>query len=166
MKFFGVSILARRVTGDFRIRQRKLRRIVSIHARRVTGDYGIDTFEDFKIVSIHARRVTGDRIDSRRNGKRTSFNSRPSCDGRQRRFPEVLCCRVSIHARRVTGDHWEPIIEVVGQVSIHARRVTGDWHLWRYNRYGMVSIHARRVTGDESSDTWQQLAQFQFTPVV
>ena len=55
---------------------------VSIHARRVTGDsqtyHGVAT----DIVSIHARRVTGDANATSRATSGDSFNSRPSCDGR------------------------------------------------------------------------------------
>ena len=60
-----------------------------------------------------------------------SFNSRPSCDGRQLPGPMLHAMRVSIHARLATGDYRVQALLPRLRVSIHARLATGDLHLFR-----------------------------------
>ena len=58
-----------------------------------------------KTVSIHARLATGDCTPRRPKSSVRSFNSRPSCDGRQAAHrADARDAEVSIHARLTTGD--------------------------------------------------------------
>ena len=107
----------------------------------------------------------------------SSFNSRPSCDGR----PDVPGVpggrrRVSIHARRATGDSLRAMASTASRcfnsrpscdgrlgplrrrvdlpvVSIHARHATGDLPLAAMVPViTNVSIHARHATGDPNGE--------------
>ena len=81
----------------------RLRFWVSIHARLATGDATVRASFDnarFQFTPV-LRRATQEP----RNGVHdTSFNSRPSCDGRLRAVGVGLGVVVSIHARLATGD--------------------------------------------------------------
>ena len=101
-----VSIHARLATGDRRrSAQRRRAHGVSIHARLATGDHGRVRQGQVDAVSIHARLATGDSRSDHTGSPKGSFNSRPSCDGRQGRgVPDAPVCLVSIHARLATGD--------------------------------------------------------------
>ena len=146
---------------------------------------GADTPFQFTPV---VRRATRKR--PRRAAGTRRFNSRPSCDGRQRRREsDGLTQDVSIHARRATGDlsacgarldplrfnsrpscdgrHRRSHLQSRRQVSIHARRATGDRIDTVFSDNEKVSIHARRATGDTPGGGARgHMRKFQFTPVV
>ena len=168
-----VSIHARHATGDRGHAVLRRIRQVSIHARHATGDIGASTMFAIIAVSIHARHATGDERACRRrrrppgfqftpvmrratrtrpcrSGRRTGFNSRPSCDGRLRGGVFLsLFVFVSIHARHATGDLAHIGYSFAYIVSIHARHATGDLPTGKAQRVVHVSIHARHATGDQ-----------------
>ena len=161
---------------------------VSIHARLATGDilhYATLDNERFQFTPV-LRRATA---RGNRHRYLCGFNSRPSCDGRQKRlsvdvrvfvfqFTPVLRRataaestqttppEVSIHARLATGDD---IVVKVGDgddVSIHARLATGDGLAVERAVRRLVSIHARLATGDIAFHVAAGSSKFQFTPVL
>ena len=164
----GVSIHARRATGDCCAFLRLRSWSVSIHARRATGDSSVMRILSMRHVSIHARRATGDARLRWPRPLQLRFNSRPSCDGRLLFGNHLAVFNiVSIHARRATGDETHLFARVLIDVSIHARRATGDICIVLLSVSVRVSIHARRATGDlVMANRANQLKAFQFTPVV
>ena len=155
--------------GDTALAPAPLRHFVSIHAPRVRGDLQVLPSCLLDCVSIHAPRVRGDR-SSGSAARHSSFNSRPSCEGRRRIGADranvfgfnsrpscegrpifaslTVTARVSIHAPRVRGDSRRERGARCAAVSIHAPRVRGDRRVPRGRELKRVSIHAPRVRGD------------------
>ena len=133
--------------GRLLIMDQTMRHIVSIHAPRARGDLApkfvlmVALFQFTPLV----RGATAARLFGCRS---LSFNSRPSCEGRQ--FSSILFFPmfVSIHAPRARGDPRSAIGIIHNMVSIHAPRARGDWLERDDPVHYDVSIHAPRARGD------------------
>ena len=96
----------------------------------------------------------------------TSFNSRPSCDGRPFVMVTPESETVSIHARLATGDYWQSVRYALHkfQFTPVLRRATLDG----VNDPSSLSFNSRPSCDGRhwSAMSYTAIIQFQFTPVL
>ncbi len=122
---------------------------VSIHAPHARGDKDIASYFNVTLVSIHAPHARGDRSSASPRCGSSSFNPRPSCEGRRERaVADAERPAVSIHAPHARGDLRGLARPASEPVSIHAPHARGDDEGAVGHRPVQVSIHAPHARGD------------------